>query len=199
MFTGIVEAIGHVLARDNDENGAQLKIATGELLLSDVKNGDSIAVNGVCLTVIQQLTHCFVADLSVETLSKTTLGALDLNSLVNLEKAMLPTTRMGGHIVSGHVDGVGIISQIKEAGDCYFFEITAPENLAQYIAKKGSITVEGISLTVNDVYNNNFNLMLIPHTLENTNARTWKEGASVNIEIDIVARYVERLLSASVK
>jgi len=162
--------------------------------MADVILGDSIAVNGVCLTVIDFDEHAFQADVSNETLACTTLGDLTVGAPVNLEKALLPTTRLGGHLVSGHVDGVGEIVALESDGRSLRFTLRAPQELARYIATKGSICVEGISLTVNRVEGREFGLNIVPHTLEETNLKNAEVGRPVNLEVDIIARYLERLL-----
>jgi riboflavin synthase len=166
----------------------------GKLLMDDVDLGDSIAVNGVCLTVITFNAHSFEADVSNETLACTTLGNLAVGTPVNLEKALLPTTRLGGHLVSGHVDGVGEIVKLASDGRSLRFTLRVPQELMRYIAAKGSICVEGISLTVNRVEGQTFDLNLVPHTLEKTNLKDAGVGRSVNLEVDIIARYLERML-----
>ncbi len=194
MFTGIVEAMGKVQGLTPKGEDIILDIATGELDLSDVKLGDSIAVNGVCLTVTQLTGQGFTADASAETLRKTSLGRLSPGSPVNLEKALTPTTRLGGHLVAGHVDGLGEVVAMHEEARATVINIKAPDALAKYIAKKGSITVDGISLTTNEVNGAEFSLTIIPHTKEVTNIGTWQVGTLVNLEVDLIARYLERLL-----
>ncbi len=174
----------------------RLRINTGELDLGDVKLGDSIAVSGVCLTAVEIGSQDFVADVSGETLARTTLGKLKTNNKVNLEKALTPTTRLGGHLVSGHVDGVGeVVSRENEARSIRF-SLRAPEGLSRYIAEKGSICVDGISLTVNAIDGNEFDLNIVPHTLEQTTMDEFKPGRKVNLEVDVIARYLERLLKS---
>ncbi|MGO9444562.1 MAG: riboflavin synthase [Thiobacillaceae bacterium] len=191
MFTGIVQATGHI--HDYDARGADARMAiqADGLDLSDVAPGDSIAVNGVCLTVIALTQTSFTVDVSAETL-RCTEGFLP-GAEVNLEKALRAMDRLGGHIVSGHVDGVGVITQFEAVGESHFVEIEAPVYIARYIAAKGSITVNGVSLTVNQVNGNRFTLNLIPHTLAQTTLKHLTSDARVNLEIDMVARYVERL------
>ena len=195
MFTGIIQAKGKIAEQQPSGGDMRLRIATGKLDLTDVMLGDSIAVNGTCLTVVTLLTDGFWADVSGETLQYTSLGNLKPMSEVNLEKAMTPTARFGGHIVSGHVDGLGVIKTISQDARSWRFWIEAPAELAKYIAHKGSITVDGVSLTVNKVDGAKFELNIIPHTMEETIMGTYKVGSRVNLEVDVVARYLERLLT----
>ncbi|MDH5434742.1 MAG: riboflavin synthase [Gammaproteobacteria bacterium] len=194
MFTGIIEATGKIEAIESRRGDKRFTIDTGKLDISDVAIGDSIACNGVCLTVIELTEKAYVADVSAETLKLTTLADINIKSPVNLEKALTPTTRLGGHLVSGHVDGQGKIVSIETSARSTVYKIEAPEDLARYIAKKGSITVDGISLTVNEVEGAIFDLSLVPHTLQETIASDYKVGDKVNLEVDIIARYLERLL-----
>ena len=194
MFTGIIQAVGEVAAIEPKQEDARVYVRTGQLELADVALGDSIAVNGVCLTAVTLPGDGFWADVSGETLSKTTLGNLKVGSRVNLEKALTPTTHLGGHLVSGHVDGVGEIVQRRPAGRSEQFRIQAPRELARYIAKKGSICVDGISLTVNEVDGAAFELNIVPHTLQETTMGEFRPGRRVNLEVDIIARYLERLM-----
>jgi riboflavin synthase len=194
MFSGIVAAVGritHVTAR---EAGFRLRIEAGRLGLDDVALGDSIACNGVCLTVVEHDGSHFSVDVSPETLSCTV--GLDAPGEVNLEKALRLADRLGGHLVSGHVDGVGEVLRFDPVGDNRLLEICAPGEIARYIARKGSITVNGTSLTTNEVAGDLFTINLIPHTLENTTLRNLAAGSKVNLEVDLIARYCERLLSA---
>lgn len=193
MFTGIIESVGQVESLQQLGGDVRLRIGTG-LDMSDVHLGDSIATNGICLTVIEWGQGWYSADVSRESLNRTTLGQWQVGRPVNVEKAMLPTTRFGGHIVSGHVDGVGEISCVRHDARSLYFEVTAPVELAKYLAEKGSITVDGISLTINHLHGNVLSLNLIPHTAERTNIGSWKMGTKVNLEVDILARYIERLL-----
>lgn len=194
MFTGIIEAMGKVQALTPKGEDIILDIDTGELDMSDVKLGDSIAVNGVCLTVTRLAQQGFSADASAETLRKTSLGDLSSGSPVNLEKALTPTTRLGGHLVAGHVDGLGEVVAMYDEARATVIDIKAPDSLAKYIAKKGSITVDGISLTTNEVNGAVFSLTIIPHTKVVTTIGTWRLGSKVNLEVDLIARYLERLL-----
>lgn len=194
MFTGIIEAMGMITRLDSRGGDARLTIQTGKLALSDVRLGDSIAVNGVCLTAVELLEDGFAADVSAETLALTTLGKLNTADQVNLEKALTPTTRLGGHLVSGHVDGVGEVLSRHADARSVRFSIQAPNALAKYIAKKGSICVDGISLTVNEVNGAVFELNIVPHTLQETTMSHFQAGKQVNLEVDLLARYLERLL-----
>jgi len=196
MFTGIVQAIGSVVALEKGAGDCRLRVRTGPLDLSDVRPGDSIATNGVCLTVVQLTGDGFWSDVSRETLDHTTLGQLGAGAPVNLEKALRASDRLGGHIVSGHVDGVGQVLDRKRDGRSERFRLSAPKPLARYIAHKGSVCVDGTSLTVNRVDGAEFELNIVPHTLENTIFSHYARGTPVNIEVDVVARYIERLFSA---
>ena len=196
MFTGIVEATGTLAAIERKGASSVIRIHCPALDLSDVALGDSIATNGVCLTVTELGKDYYCADVSVETLNRTGFADYRSGQAVNLEKALLPTTRLGGHLVSGHVDGVGHITKKAKAGFAIELWIDAPAALSRYIAEKGSITVDGISLTVNAVQGAAFKLTLVPHTLNNTTLNDWQVGRSVNLEVDLIARYLERLLSA---
>lgn len=195
MFTGIIEATGLVAALSEKTDGLRIRIATQDLDLSDVKLGDSIAVSGVCLTVVDLPGDGFWADVSRETLANSQIGRLRINSQVNLEKAMLADSRFGGHMVSGHVDGIGQILSRENTGRFTRFLVRAPKELGKYIAKKGSISIDGVSLTVNEVTGCDFVLTIVPHTLNETVMAGYFEGAFVNLEVDIVARYLERLLN----
>ena len=194
MFTGIVQALGTVTATQTKGGDLRLRIQTGGLDLSDVQLGDSIATNGVCLTVVELPGDGYWADVSKETLDFTTIGQLKTGTVVNLEKALRASDRLGGHIVSGHVDGVGeVVSRHRDARS-ERFRLRAPAHLAKYIAHKGSICVDGTSLTVNRVNGTEFELNIVPHTLENTVFSHYKPGTRVNLEVDVIARYLERLL-----
>lgn len=193
MFTGIIESVGQVQSLQSVVGDIRLRIQTN-LDMSDVHLGDSIATNGICLTVIEWGDDWYAADVSRESLNRTTLAHWKVGQAVNVEKAMLPTTRFGGHIVSGHVDAVGEITVVREDARSLYFEVTAPAEIARYLAEKGSVTVDGISLTINHLRGRVLSLNLIPHTAERTNIGTWKTGAKVNLEVDVLARYIERLL-----
>jgi riboflavin synthase len=194
MFTGIIEAIGEIAAIERRGGDFRLRIHSGGLALGDVKPGDSIAVNGVCLTAVQLPGDGFTADVSRETLSLTTLGSLDTGDRVNLEKALTLASRLGGHLVSGHVDGIGHVIERHDDARSVRFAIEAPSALARYIAHKGSITVDGTSLTVNAVDGRRFELNIVPHTPRETIIGDYVPGQAVNLEVDLVARYLERLL-----
>ena len=193
MFTGIIESLGKVESLQHVGGDVRLRIQTG-LDMSDVHLGDSISTNGICLTVIDWGDTWFATDVSRESLHRTTLGNWKVGQPVNVEKAMLPTTRFGGHIVSGHVDVVGEITVVRADARSLYFEVTAPVEIAKYLAEKGSVTVDGVSLTINYLNGNILSLNLIPHTAERTNIGTWKVGTKVNLGVDVLARYIERLL-----
>ena len=195
MFTGIIEAVGTVQAKHAQGGDLKVKIATGALDLSDVKLGDSIAVNGVCLTVIELANDGFSADISNETVNYTRWSEITIGERVNLEKAMMPTSRLGGHIVSGHVDGIAQVVERQEDARSIRFKMAAPDSLAKYIAHKGSITVDGVSLTVNAVNGSIFELNIVPHTAKETTLYGFQAGKKVHIEVDVIARYLERLIS----
>ncbi|MGR5176107.1 riboflavin synthase [Vibrio parahaemolyticus] len=196
MFTGIIEAVGTLKAITPKGEDISVHVEVGKLDMSDVKLGDSIATNGVCLTVTDFSENSYQADLSVETLKKTGFAHYSVGDKVNLEKAMLPTTRFGGHIVSGHVDGVGEIVDRQQVGRAVEFWVQMPSELSKYVAEKGSITVDGISLTVNDIRKDAFKLTIVPHTSEETTIDHFQVGRRVNLEVDVLARYMERLLRA---
>ena len=193
MFTGIIQAIGSIAQIERRGQDRRLTIATGSLDMSDVQLGDSIAVNGVCLTAVALAQNSLTVDVSNETLGCSV--GLDTVGEVNLEKAMRLSDRLGGHLVSGHVDGVGEVLQFTAAGECILLEIRAPRTLAKYIATKGSITVDGVSLTVNCVEQDILSINLIPHTLQMTTLKRLHSGAQVNLEVDMMARYAERILN----
>lgn len=194
MFTGIILAVGKITAIETRAGDCRLTVAVGQLPMTGVALGDSIAVNGVCLTAVELGGAYFSADVSNETLSRTTLAALEVGAPVNLELALTPTTRMGGHIVSGHVDGIGTVLEKKPDGRSFRFKVKAPDTLAKYIAEKGSICIDGISLTVNSVAGAVFDVNIVPHTLQQTTLGHTAVGAKVNLEVDLLARYMERLL-----
>lgn len=194
MFTGIILAIGNITAIRPQGGDFRLSIDTGKLSLADCKLGDSIAVNGVCLTAVALAEHAFSADVSNETLSRTTLKSARSGSPVNLELALTPTSRLGGHIVSGHVDGIGKVVEKQADGRSIRFKFKAPDNLAKYIAEKGSICINGISLTVNSVEGAHFSVNIVPHTLQETTLGSTTVGNDVNLEVDLLARYLERLM-----
>ncbi len=194
MFTGIILAIGKVEHLEALGGDYQLTFNTGQLSLDDVNIGDSIAVNGVCLTAVELTTNSFSADVSRETLSRTTLGQAKPGTSVNLELALAPTTRLGGHFVSGHVDGLGTVLRKEQEGRSFRFDIKVPQTLGRYIAEKGSICIDGISLTVNQVAGEIFSVNIVPHTLSVTTLGAITIGDTVNIEVDVLARYLERLI-----
>lgn len=194
MFTGIIQAVGQIADLQPRGGDVRLRVRTGTLDLHDVALGDSIAVNGVCLTAVDLPGDGFVADVSRETLSLTSLGELAVGSPCNLEKALTLASRLGGHLVSGHVDGLGTVVERHDDARSVRFTIEAPDALARYIAHKGSITVDGTSLTVNAVNGSLFELNIVPHTLQQTIMGEYAAGRRVNLEVDLVARYLERLL-----
>ena len=194
MFTGIIQATGEIKRLDPRGGDMRLSILCPGLEMADVSLGDSIAVNGVCLTVIEWDKSGFSADVSRESLERTTLGGLAKGGKVNLEKALTLQTPLGGHLVSGHVDGVGEIIAREQLARAEEFWVRAPAGLAKYIAEKGSICIDGISLTVNAVKGAEFRLTIVPHTLDVTTMSQFSVGQKVNLEVDIIARYLERLL-----
>lgn len=195
MFTGIVEGVGRLAAVEDLGGDKRLTVAVGTLPFAGARLGESIAVNGVCLTVVAFDAASFAADASNETLALTTLGGLAVGAPLNLERAMRPSDRLGGHLVSGHVDGVGRVAAIREDARAQRWRFEAPRALLRYVARKGSICVDGVSLTVNDVDDAGFEVALIPHTVTHTAFAQARVGDPVNLEIDLVARYVERLLA----
>ncbi|WP_391088155.1 riboflavin synthase [Vibrio sp. NH-UV-68] len=196
MFTGIIEAVGTLTAITPKGEDISVTVEVGKLDMSDVKLGDSIATNGVCLTVVDYSDSHYSADLSLETLQKTGFAHYQVGDSVNLEKAMLPTTRFGGHIVSGHVDGVGEIVERNSVGRAIEFWVAMPAEISKYVAEKGSITVDGISLTVNALRKNALKLTIVPHTGDETTIADFHVGRKVNLEVDVLARYMERLLTS---
>ena len=194
MFTGIIEAVGSIVAMESKGSDVSVRVRSGKLDLRDVKLGDSIATNGVCLTVVQLPGDGYIADVSGETIARTGFADYQAGQRVNLEKALMPTSRLGGHLVSGHVDGVGKIVAVKPLARAIEYWVEAPRELARYIAEKGSITVDGISLTVNSVEGARFRLTIVPHTSGETTVGEWKVGSRVNLEVDVIARYLERLV-----
>ena len=194
MFTGLIAGVGRLAARETRGGDARLRIDVGTLPFADVQLGESIAVNGCCLTVVEFDASSFAVDASNETLALTTLGCLAIDAPVNLERAMLPTDRLGGHLVSGHVDGLAIAAKRWDDARAERWRFEAPMALLRYIAHKGSVCVDGVSLTVNEVDDAGFEVALIPHTVDHTAFHALREGDAVNIEVDLLARYVERLL-----
>lgn len=194
MFTGIIQAIGRIAAIEGDGQDIRLRIATGKLPLASLALGDSVATSGVCLTVTELPGDGYWADVSPETLSLTTLGQKAVGDPVNLEPSLTLNTPLGGHLVSGHVDGVGRVESIVEDARFWRVSIQAPDNLARYIAMKGSICVDGTSLTVNQVAGASFELTIIPQTWDETVFSDYEVGSAVNLEVDVIARYLERLM-----
>jgi len=195
MFTGIIQAIGHIQSIEHANQNCRVQIHTGKLSIDDVTIGDSIAVNGVCLTAIQWLPQGFIADLSAETLARTTFATATIDQPVNLEKCLTPTTALGGHFVTGHIDGIAEIIKCESIGNSLVMSIKLPADLARFVALKGSVTVDGVSLTVSDIQQTIFSVALVPHTLQQTTLQYVKPSSQVNIEVDIIARYVARLLA----
>lgn len=196
MFTGLIQGVGRLQQREPRGGDARLRIGLGALPAGDITLGESIAVNGTCLTVVAFDTGTFDADASNETLALTTLGTLPIGAPLNLERALRADERLGGHLVSGHVDGVGKVLAIEADARAQRWRFAAPAALRRYIAKKGSICIDGTSLTVNEVGDGGFEVALVPHTVANTAFATTRVGDPVNLEVDMIARYVERLLSA---
>ena len=194
MFTGIIEAVGRISALEPRGGDVRLRVEAGGLDLSGAAIGDSIAVNGCCLTAVELGPGGFAADVSRESLARTTLGELKPGSRVNLERALTLSKPLGGHLVTGHVDGIGRVESLGEDGRSVRFRLRAPAELARYLARKGSICVDGVSLTVNEVEGNVFGVNIVPHTLEATVFGEYRPGSRVNLEVDIVARYLERLV-----
>ena len=199
MFTGIIESLGCIERVESRGKDLVLSIHSGKLDLSDVRLGDSIAVNGVCLTVTSLADNGFTADVSAESLANTHIKHYSAGTNVNLEKALTLATRLGGHMVSGHVDGVGTVIEKTNDGRSIRFDIECPSSLGKYIANKGSITVDGVSLTVTGCANNSFSLNIVPHTVAETTIQTYQKGQAVHVEVDLIARYTERLLEAKVE
>lgn len=194
MFTGIIAAVGQLKSLESRGGDIRLHIDPAKLDLTDVKLGDSIAVNGVCLTVVEMASRSLQFDVSQETLQRTSLGQLKTGSEANLEKALAVGDRLGGHMVSGHVDGLGEVISKTASARSLQYKIKAPAELERYIAEKGSITIDGVSLTVNGVFDGGFDINIIPHTLEETIIKHYQTGTRVNLEVDLIARYLERLL-----
>ncbi|MBA3632570.1 MAG: riboflavin synthase [Acidobacteria bacterium] len=193
MFTGIIEELGRIVSLEKDAGGARIKISA-KVVTKDTNEGDSIAVNGVCLTALNVKPDSFTADVSGETLHRSTLGNLKINSKVNLERAVTPLTKLGGHIVQGHVDARGKFLQVEQNGDFWTVRISYPKEIGQYLVYKGSISVEGISLTIANLTDDYFEIAVIPKTWELTNLSSLKNGDAVNLEVDIIAKYVERIM-----
>jgi len=195
MFTGIIQAIGQIKTKDVHDKGAVFSFVSSELDFSSVSIGDSIAVNGVCLTAVEIGTDTFIADLSQETLGCSIFGDLSVGDDINLEKALRLDQGIDGHLVSGHVDGQGEVVDKYPEGDSTRFKISTPQNLVKYIARKGSITINGVSLTVNSIENNVFDVNIVPHTLTATTLGQLSVGNKINLEVDIIARHLEQLLN----
>lgn len=197
MFSGIIADIGNIKQATDRDGGLRLVISTGALDLGDVQLGDSIAVNGICLTVIAHTSDAFTVEVSRETLD-CTVGLDAQGAPVNLEKALRLADRLGGHLVSGHVDGVGEVIEFTDLGESWKLAVRVPHALAKYIAVKGSITINGVSLTVNQVNGDEFSVNLIPHTLAMTNLKNLRAGSRINLEVDLIARYVERMMQKEI-
>ena len=193
MFTGIIEELGKIISLEKHAGGAKLKVAA-KIVTNKTVEGDSIAVNGVCLTALNITLNEFSADVSTETLLRSTLGGLKIGSNVNLERAVTPSTRLGGHIVQGHVDARGSFLQAQPDGDFWTVRIGFPAEISQYLVYKGSVSVEGISLTIANLKDEYFEIAVIPKTWELTNLSSLKTGDSVNLEVDVIAKYVERIM-----
>jgi riboflavin synthase len=196
VFTGLIEEVGFVVSTEIGENGGFIRVRARSVM-SDLKEGDSIAVNGVCLTAVKLLPDSFGADVSPETIQRTTINDLRAGSPVNLERAATPTTRLGGHIVQGHVDGRGTFLSAEEPGDSLIVKIGFPPELAKYFVEKGSVAIDGISLTIAALHEDHFDIAVIPKTSQATNIATHLPGVAVNIEVDVIAKYVERLLAGT--
>lgn len=196
MFTGIIEELGKVVAIEPRETGSRIRIAA-QLVCSDIRLGDSISVNGVCLTAVDVARDAFSADVSPETLSRSSLAALRSGDVVNLERALAAGARLGGHIVQGHVDGLGTIESLDKLGaDNWWLSVAVPRELERYFVFKGSVAIDGISLTIARVEPGRIAVAVIPHTYASTNLRARKPGAAVNLETDVLAKYVERMLAS---
>jgi riboflavin synthase len=196
MFTGLIADLGDVVALENDEEGATLRISTR--LAGELAEGDSVAVNGVCLTATEVRGDSFQAQAMIETLRRSSLGALDVGSPVNLELPLRASDRLGGHIVQGHVDGTGTVVELHEDGFARVLRIRAPERLMRYMVSKGSIAVDGVSLTVSELHDDGFSVSLIPETLQRTNLGRARVGSAVNLEVDVLAKHVERLMNTEI-
>ena len=193
MFTGIIEELGKIASLEKSASGAKIKIAA-KIVTENTSEGDSIAVNGVCLTALEIKKESFTADVSQETLDKSTLSKLKTGAVVNLERAVTPTTRLGGHIVQGHVDATGKFVSAKQSGNFWTVRISFPKDIGQYLVYKGSVSVEGISLTVAELKDDYFEIAVIPKTWELTNLSSLTSGDVVNLEADVIAKYVERIM-----
>jgi riboflavin synthase len=197
MFTGIVETVGRVLTIESNEPDVRMCIEPGSIDLLQIRLGDSICVSGACLTVVLVERGGFWVDVSGATLACTTLGTLQVGDAVNLEQAVTPSTRLGGHLVTGHVDAVGEVREWRAVGQSHLLAIEVPVALLRYIAPKGSVCIDGVSLTINDVREPRFEINIIPHTLAVTTLQAFEVGRRVNVEVDLMARYVEQILKSS--
>lgn len=195
MFTGIIQTTGNIFSIEEKAGDCRFVFNTAEMELSDMKLGDSISVNGACLSIVEKEIHSFTADLSKETLNLTTFSELKVGSRINLEKAMMLSDRINGHLVSGHIDGIGKVVNKVDEGRSVKYTIEFPVKLGQFISKKGSVSVDGVSLTVNGKVNNTFDVNIIPHTLSETIFSDYEIDSKVNIEVDQIARYLEQLIS----
>ena len=193
MFTGIIEELGEIASLKKHGKGAKIKISA-KIVTENTNDGDSIAVNGVCLTALEITANSFSADVSEETLNRSTLGNLKIGSAVNLERAVTPSTRLGGHLVQGHVDTTGKFLSATNSGDFWTVRVSYPKSIGQYLVYKGSISVEGISLTIANLTDDYFEIAVIPKTWALTNLSTLKQGEAVNLEADVIAKYVERIM-----
>ena len=193
MFTGIIEELGKIQSLEKRGDGAKIRISAN-IVTKETIEGDSIAVNGVCLTALEITENSFSADVSQETLNRSTLGSLQVGSNVNLERAVTPSTRLGGHIVQGHVDATGKFSGATQNGDFWTVRVSYPKEIGQYLVYKGSISVEGISLTIANLNDDYFEIAVIPKTWQLTNLHTLRNGDAVNLEADVIAKYVERIM-----
>jgi len=193
MFTGIIEEVGKIIQREEIAGGIRLGIEAN-IIMSDLKPGDSVSVEGVCQTVVERNANRFFVEAVGETLEKTTLGMLTVGSPVNLERPLMPQSRLGGHFVQGHANGVGVIRQFFPRGENYFLEVEIPEELRRYVIPEGSIAIDGISLTVATLKGNRVGINIIPFTASHTSLRNKKSGDKVNIEVDMIAKYIEKLL-----
>ena len=194
MFTGIIQTIGKISKIESNDSNSRIVFEVEKFILDDIRIGDSISVNGVCLSVIKKSEDTFSVDVSNETMRLTTFSVLKVNNNVNLEKAMILSDRINGHFVSGHIDGTGIIKEKKKEGRSTFFLIEFPQDLKKFVSKKGSISIDGVSLTINTTQGNSFGVNIIPHTLSETIMSEYKEGDKVNIEVDLIARYLDKLI-----
>ena len=194
MFTGIIQTIGKISKIESNDSNSYIVFEVEKFILDDIRIGDSISVNGVCLSVIKKSEDTFSVDASNETMRLTTFSVLKVNNNVNLEKAMILSDRINGHFVSGHIDGTGIIKEKKREGRSTFFLIEFPQDLKKFVSKKGSISIDGVSLTINITQGNSFGINIIPHTLSETIMSEYKEGDKVNIEVDLIARYLDKLI-----